>query len=198
MLTIVRHGRTETNAAGRLLGRADPPLDDVGRSQVEAVATRLGSGPSIIVSSPLRRARETAARLAAGPDGQGAADVVLDERWIELDYGAFEGVPFGDVPLDVWEQWRADPSYAPPDGESLGALSARVLRACESLVDQARDSDVVVVTHVSPIKAAVAWALGVGVEISWRTYVAPASITRIAIGPRGPSLHSFNECPWDT
>ena len=148
----------------------------------------------MIVSSPLRRARETAAMLAAGS----GADIVIDERWIELDYGAFEGVPFGDVPADVWEQWRADPSYAPPDGESLGALAVRVADACESLVDAARAGEVVVVTHVSPIKAAVAWALGVGVEISWRMYVAPASITRIDVGPRGPSLRSFNECPWET
>jgi broad specificity phosphatase PhoE len=192
VLTIVRHGRTESNAAGLLLGRADPPLDSVGVEQVDAVAARLGATPSMVVSSPLRRARETAARLAGG------VAVVIDERWIELDYGAFEGLPFTHVPADVWEQWRADPSYAPPDGESLSALAARVADACESLVDAAQVSDVVVVTHVSPIKAALAWALGVGIEISWRTYVAPASITRISFSPRGPSLHSFNECPWDT
>jgi broad specificity phosphatase PhoE len=198
MLTLVRHGRTETNAAGLLLGRADPPLDDVGRAQVDAVAARLGSPLGMIVSSPLRRARETAARLAAGPDHGVPVDVVVDERWIELDYGAYEGVPFGDVPVDVWAHWRTDPSYAPPDGESLGTLAARVAQACESLVDLARNGEVVVVTHVSPIKAALAWALGVGVEISWRTYVAPASITRIAVGRVSPTLHSFNECPWAT
>jgi broad specificity phosphatase PhoE len=192
VLTIVRHGRTESNAAGLLLGRADPPLDSVGVEQVDAVAARLGTTPSMVVSSPLRRARETAARLAGG------ISVVVDERWIELDYGAFEGLPFTDVPAEVWEQWRADPSYAPPDGESLRALAARVADACESLVDAAKNGAVLVVTHVSPIKAALAWALGVGIEISWHTYVAPASITRIGFGPRGPSLHSFNECPWDT
>ena len=51
----------------------------------------------------------------------------------------------------------------------------------------------VVVTHVSPIKAAVAWAMGVGDEVSWRMFVAPASVTRIAVGDRGPSLHGFND-----
>mgnify|MGYP003343543945 CR=1 FL=1 len=63
----------------------------------------------------------------------------------------------------------------------------------EELVDAARDRTIVVVSHVSPIKAAVSWALGVGVEISWRCRLDQASITRVAIGPGGPSLASFNE-----
>jgi broad specificity phosphatase PhoE len=77
----------------------------------------------------------------------------------------------------------------------LLALGARVRAACEALSADAKDADgdVVVVTHVSPIKAALAWALGVGEEVAWRTFVAPASITRIGFGPRGPVLHSFNE-----
>jgi probable phosphoglycerate mutase len=194
-LVIVRHGRTASNAAGLLLGRADPPLDDVGRAQVAAVAERIGHA-SLIVSSPLGRARETASMLAGACGIEGHA-VAVDERWIELDYGDYEGVPFADVSPEVWDRWRADPLFTPPGGESLHALGERVAEACETLVDAARAGDVVVVTHVSPIKAALAWALGVGVEISWRTYVAPASITRIGFGPAGPSLRSFNECPWD-
>ena len=67
-------------------------------------------------------------------------------------------------------------------------------RPCADLAEEAAERDVVVVTHVSPVKAALAWALGVGDEISFRAYVAPASITTIATaGPR-PSLHSFNGC----
>ena len=65
--------------------------------------------------------------------------------------------------------------------------------ACEDLAEEAATTDIVVVTHVSPVKAAVAWALGVGDEIAWRLFVAPASITRISTaGPRR-SLHSFNQ-----
>ena len=190
MLTIVRHGRTAPNAAGVLLGRTDPPLDEVGRGQVAAIAPIVGAA-SLVVSSPLLRARETAAALA------GDAEVVVDERWIELDYGDYEGVPLAEVPGDVWSTWRSDPSFAPPGGESLAGLGARVAAACAELFDAAAAGDVVVVTHVSPIKAAVAWALGVGVEVSWRMYVAPASITRVACRPGGdPSLHSYNETPW--
>lgn len=65
--------------------------------------------------------------------------------------------------------------------------------ASEALVDDARARDVVVVSHVSPIKAAVAWALGVDDGVAWRMYVAPASLTRIGVTGPTPSLRSFNE-----
>ena len=181
MLIVVRHGRTAVNAAGRLLGRADPSLDDVGRAQVAALVAAVGS-PSMVVSSPLLRCRQTADALAAG------SEVRIDDRWIELDYGDYEGMPLADVPADVWSRWRADPRFAPPGGESLTDLGAWVSDACASLVEAAIDGDVVVVTHVSPVKAAVVWALGVGAEVSWRTFVAPASITRIACRARRPSV----------
>jgi broad specificity phosphatase PhoE len=67
-----------------------------------------------------------------------------------------------------------------------------VRAACEDLAAEAAEQDVVVVTHVSPLKAAVAWALGVGDEVAWHLYVAPASVTRVSTsGPRR-SLHAFN------
>jgi broad specificity phosphatase PhoE len=83
--------------------------------------------------------------------------------------------------------------WQPPGGESIADLGIRVRQACEALVDAARERDVVVVSHVSPIKAAVAWALGVGDEAAWRMWVAPASITRIGFTGPVPSLRAFNE-----
>jgi broad specificity phosphatase PhoE len=68
-----------------------------------------------------------------------------------------------------------------------------VRSAAHDLAAEATDEDIVVVTHVSPVKAAVAWALGAGDEVGWRTFVSPATITRIAVGERGPVLTSFNE-----
>jgi broad specificity phosphatase PhoE len=73
-------------------------------------------------------------------------------------------------------------------------LGVRVRAACADLAEEAAQADVVVVTHVSPVKAALAWALGVGDDVSWRAYVAPASITRIATAGSQPSLHAFNGC----
>lgn len=185
MLLIVRHGRTAANASGLLLGqRLDPELDPTGRSQAEALA-RVLDRAARIVTSPLRRARETAAALQQ--------PAVVDERWIELDYGELDGTPLAEVPAELWARWRADPAFAPPGGESLRDLGTRVRAACEDLAAAGGDGDTVVVTHVSPVKAAVAWALGVDDGVAWRMFVAPASVTRIALGARGPSLHGYND-----
>ena len=184
MLVLVRHGQTEANARGLLQGRVDLPLSDLGRRQAAALAT-IVPADARVVASPLLRARETAAAFGR--------DVEVDARWVELDYGELDGRPIGDVPPEVWTAWRADPHFVPPGGESLVTLGTRVRGACEELLDEARRRDVVVVSHVSPIKAAIGWALGVGDEVGWRLFVQVASITRIAVGPGGPSLVSFNE-----
>jgi broad specificity phosphatase PhoE len=184
MLTIVRHGRTDANANGLLLGRTDVALDDLGRSQASALAAAVGPVDRV-VSSPLRRCVDTAAAL-----GQ---PVEVDERWIELDYGDLEGRPLGGVGAETWARWRADLDFTPPGGESIAALGRRVRLALADLVAAAADQTVVVVTHVSPIKASLAWALGVGDEICWRAFVSPASVTRVAVTDRGPTLHSFND-----
>lgn len=184
MLIVVRHGRTDANASGLLLGRRlDPGLDDLGRRQAEALA-RVLPGDARVVASPLRRTRETAEALGRR--------VEVDERWIELDYGDLDGTPLRDVPRDVWAGWQADPSWAPPGGESLTDLGARIRAACGALAEECAERDVIVVTHVSPVKAAVAWALDVGDHISFRTFVSPASVTTIATTLGRPSLHGFN------
>ncbi|MEY2430333.1 MAG: alpha-ribazole phosphatase [Acidimicrobiaceae bacterium] len=194
MLIIVRHGQTEANARGVLLGRSDPPLDGTGRDQASAVAAELAplKKTTRVISSPLRRTRETAAIIAR----EGLVDI--DERWIELNYGVFEGKPVLDISMDTWTQWRTDPDFAPEGGETLRALGQRVSKACAELLAAGIDDDVIVVTHVSPVKAAVVWALDVGNEVTWRMYVAPGSITRIADRRHGPVLVAFNETPWSS
>src|SRR4051794_11629235 len=186
MLVLVRHGQTEANARGLLLGRADPPLSQLGLRQAEALSTMVPSGARV-VASPLARTMQTAATFGR--------QVEIDERWIELDYGTFDGQPVADVPAEVWREWHADPEFTPGGGESLAALGVRVRAACDELLDEARQSDVVVVTHVSPIKAALAWTLGAGDASTWHMFVHVASIARVGVGPWGPTLHSFNELP---
>jgi broad specificity phosphatase PhoE len=186
VLIVVRHGRTEANASGLLLGRRlDPGLDELGHRQAVELA-RVLPADARIVSSPLRRTRETAEALGR--------EVEVDDRWVELDYGELDGTPLRDVPRDVWAGWQADPSWAPPGGESLTELGVRIRAACDDLADECAERDVVVVTHVSPVKAAVAWSLDVGDHISFRTFVSPASITTISTALGRPSLHSFNGC----
>jgi broad specificity phosphatase PhoE len=184
MLLLIRHGQTDANASGLLLGRADPDLDPYGREQAEAIAAVL---PPLdrVVASPLRRAQQTAALLGA--------PVETDERWIELDYGDWDGRPIGDVPRQAWAEWRSNLDFCPPGGECLADLGRRVRAACDDLVQAASEGDVAVVTHVSPVKAAVAWALGVGDEATWRMFVGTASISRIELRDDRPVLTSFDE-----
>jgi broad specificity phosphatase PhoE len=191
-IIIVRHGRTEFNATGRLQGRTDNPLDEVGLAQAEAVATYLAPellSDTLIVCSPLLRARQTATAIAKGV----GASLEIDERWIELDYGAFEGLRQSEVPSNVWLEWRSDSNFAAPQGESLNQVQQRVADACVELAQRLDGRTAVVVSHVSPIKSAVAWALGVDVSVGWKTQLATASITRLAISANGAALTSFNE-----
>jgi probable phosphoglycerate mutase len=194
MLILVRHGESTANAAGLLVGRLDAPLTERGRAQAGTLRSVLGD-VTRVVSSPLARARATAECLGTG------LEVEVDERWIEVDYGEYDGQPLATVPTEVWSRWRSDPEFRPPGGESLHEAGLRVRSACLELVGAdggaAKDpGSVVVVSHVSPIKLATCWCLGLPDEGSWRLYLATASVTTIGWGPGGPVLRRFNETPW--
>jgi broad specificity phosphatase PhoE len=191
MIAFVRHGQTAVNRAGLLQGRVDAPLTDLGVAQAEAVAAALGRDEravSRVISSPLRRAADTAAPIA----GAFGLSVEVDERLVELDYGEWDQRPLRDVAATDWERWRADPAFTPPGGESLLAVELRVAEFCEAHAD---DDLVVAVSHVSPIKAGVCWALGVDATLTWRMYLDLASVTRVGRRAGAPYLASFNETP---
>ena len=190
ILLFVRHAEVH-NPRDVVYGRLPRfRLSARGREQAARVAACLAGVPlAAIYTSPLLRARQTAAAFGR--------PVEVDQRWIEMDYGELDGTPVTDVAADVWERWRADASFVPAGGESLAAVGRRVREACAELLEEARVADVVVVTHVSPIKAAVAWALGSGDEVAWRMFVEDASVARIAVGPAGPLLMGFNQSPLD-
>ena len=117
----------------------------------------------------------------------------VDDRFIELDYGDWDGRPLADVPAEAWQQWRTDPEFRPPGGETLAAVSERVVEGLEAWVPLARGGTLVVVSHVSPIKAAVVWALGVGEDTTWRMRLDNASLCRLDVSGGHASLRSFNE-----
>ncbi len=219
MLILVRHGESEANAGGLLAGRADFRLTPAGVAGARRAGAYLRdslSGPITIVTSPLERARVTA-DLLAGEIGEARTsslhafsrgDITVDDRWIEMDYGVYDGLPASSVPTSVWSAWMADPGYRPEGGESLNEVGLRVRAACIELSDTASESDVIVVSHVSPIKAAVAWALGVGDCVAWRLRLDPASVSTISIQADGREaktggrpgnlraiLHGFNQIP---
>ncbi len=121
-LVFARHGQTDANAGGLLLGRADPPLNERGRGPGRHAGgrrSRPGRGRPRSSRARSLRTRETAAAIGAACD----VSVEVEDRLIEVDYGEFDGHPFGELPLDVVVRWRTDPHFAPPGGESLAAVS---------------------------------------------------------------------------
>lgn len=187
MIVLARHGETAANRERLALGRADPPLTDRGREQAAVLADRLGPlEVATVFTSPLLRARETAAPIAAAA----GAELVVDDRLVELDYGEWDQQSFRDLPPEALAQWRNDPTFAPPGGESLRAVGLRVASFCAEMLD---GPTIVAVSHVSPIKAVVSWALGAGEELGWRMFLDLASITRIGGRDGQGSLLGYND-----
>jgi broad specificity phosphatase PhoE len=189
-LYICRHGRTDANASGLLLGRADPELDPTGRIQAAQIAAAVPSS-TLVITSPLQRCRQTA-QAVVERSGAGT-ELVVDDRLLELDYGTLDLTPLADVPASTWTAWRADEHYRPEGGESLRELADRVGALLDDLTDRAAQETIALVTHVSPIKACLAWALDVPIGVSWRCYVEQASISVIDAGRFGPVLRRFND-----
>lgn len=157
MLILLRHGRTPINAEGRLQGEVDSALDDVGVAQAEAAGVYIRERWHIdeVVSSPLIRAIQTT--QSAGFD---VGEARLDDRWREIDFGLLDEAPVAEVVIDLHERWRSDVSFVPPEGESMAAMHRRVGEACADLTALARERNVLVVTHATPIKSAAVWAMG--------------------------------------
>ena len=188
MIAFARHGQTEFNRGGRLQGRLDAPLSDLGKLQAAALGRGFANqAVARVLSSPLQRARDTARAIAAEHD----REVEVDERLIELDYGDWDGLLLGDVPAESWAAWRNDAGFAPPGGERLSDVAARVTSFCADVLS---DDLVIAVSHVSPIKAAVCNALQVDQRVTWRMQLDVASVTRIGGRPDGSTyLASFND-----
>jgi broad specificity phosphatase PhoE len=154
------------------------------------VAERIASFlPERVLTSPLLRTVETA-EIVAARCGLG---VEVEERLVEVDYGEYDGLPFAELPTDLVHRWRTDADFAPPGGESLATVGVRIAALAAEILADLGKAPVVAVSHVSPIKAAVCWALGLPDLASWRMRLDNASVTRLAPGPEGPVLLSFNE-----
>jgi broad specificity phosphatase PhoE/ribonuclease HI len=177
-LVLVRHGSTVHSADKRFSGRNDLPLNNVGRGQAAALAKRSFGDVSAVLSSPLRRAVETAEAIAA-PLG---LPVGIVDGLIETDFGDWEGLTSAEArernPVE-FEAWRGSPDVAPPGGESFSAVGRRVRRAREEIIAQHPASTVVVVSHVTPIKTLVRFALDAPPTALFRLFLDTASVSRI-------------------
>jgi len=200
---LVRHGRTYANAAGILVGRAPGiQLDDAGHEQSRALAARLRDVPlAAVVSSPLERCLETAAALVAGRDG---LVVQADDRLTECGYGDWTGRPLKELARDpMWKVVQSHPSGVTfPGGESIRAAQARAvdsIRAHDARVAAAAGPDAawVAVSHGDVIKAVVADALGMHLDLFQRLVVDPGSVTILLYTDTRPFVVRLNDTGGD-
>ncbi|MGA9489944.1 MAG: bifunctional RNase H/acid phosphatase, partial [Mycobacterium sp.] len=177
-LLLLRHGQTELSVQRRYSGRGNPALTELGRAQADAAARYLGrrGGVAAVISSPLQRCYDTATAAAKAL----GLDVAVDDNLIETDFGAWEGLTFGeaaDRDPDLHRRWLRDTSAEPPGGESFDFVNERVSRARDRIVADYHGSTVLVVSHVTPIKMLLREALDAGPAILYRLHLDLASLS---------------------
>jgi ribonuclease H / adenosylcobalamin/alpha-ribazole phosphatase len=193
-LFLVRHGETADNMQMRYLGTRDEPLTENGMWQARQVAEALSQLPiDMIISSPLRRAADTAARIQHSC----GMELRLDARLAEGSFGSWEGLTrpevleLGSRDAELLTRWESDSSCAPPGGESIESIQARVVALTEELVNEFPDSSIALVSHVGPIKALLAAVLGIPLQSSRRLFLDPGSISVVEWGTH-PLMRLFN------
>ena len=197
VLLLVRHGVTATT--GKVLpGRAPGlHLSEDGRKQAETAAQRIAKVPRLaaIYSSPLERARETAEPLARAR----RMPVKIDRGLLECDFGDWTGRKLAElVKRPEWDVVQRHPSaFRFPGGESFSEMQTRITGALARLVAEHPGRVVVAVSHADPIKAAVAHALGVPLDLFQRIVINTASITAVAYGRTNASVLTVNSIDGD-
>ncbi|MYT36434.1 bifunctional RNase H/acid phosphatase [Streptomyces sp. SID8356] len=195
---LLRHGETALTPEKRFSGSGgtDPELSATGRDQAARAAAHFAALGTVqeIVSSPLRRCRETAAAVA---DRLGL-EVRVDEGLRETDFGAWEGLTFGEVRErygDDLTAWLADPETAPTGGgESFTEVATRVAAARDRLTARYEGRTVLLVTHVTPIKTLVRLALEAPAQAMFRMELSAASISTVAYyGDGNASVRVLND-----
>lgn len=198
-LVLLRHGATEftERKAFSGMGSSDPELTATGHEQAKRAAEWIAAhgGADVVVTSPLRRTRETADHVAR----RLGTEVALDEGLAETSFGEWDGYTFAEIqerwPNEITE-WLASTAVAPPGGEAFDAVLERVAATRDKLLTRYAGKKVVAVTHVTPIKLLVGLALGAPITSIYRMELAPASVSTIAWWPDGnASLRAFNTVP---
>jgi 2,3-bisphosphoglycerate-dependent phosphoglycerate mutase len=196
---LIRHGRTAANTGGILAGRSPGvELDEVGHKQVAEVGRRLAGVPlRAVVSSPLRRCRQTAHAVVAGrPDGLAP---VTDSGLVECGYGEWTGRKLAELSKEkLWVTVQQQPSAVRfPGGEAMAEMSARgvgAIRTWDARLTEAHDEHAVwaAISHGDVIKAILADALGMHLDAMQRILVDPASVSIVRYTATRPYVVSLN------
>lgn len=193
-LILVRHGVTPWNEADRFQGRVDIGLSPEGEEQALLLAKRLASEElHAIYTSDLKRAWETAARIALGRD----IPIIPEPRFRELDFGAWEGLTYSEVQArhpEALKRWEEDPwSEAPHGGESLRQLTERVGGAMKAIVQKHPGQMVLVVAHGGSFQVLLCLALNLHPKARWQFLLYPASVSELSLDERGAVLSLLND-----
>jgi len=192
LVLLVRHGQTPTT--GKVLPGRAPGLHlaDAGREQAERAATRIAELPRVdaLYASPLERARETAAPIAAARKLR----VQVERGLLECDFGDWTGRELAALSkLPEWQTVQRAPStFTFPGGESFTAMQTRMVAAVDRIRAKHAGGVVVCVSHADPIKAIVAHALGTHIDLFQRIVISTCSITAIAYGMGTPVVLTVN------
>ena len=191
---LVRHAEAIANTEMRYLGSQDDPLTERGVRQAQRLGEALAPLPiARVYTSPLVRARDTAAQIARGR----GLSFIADSRLREGSFGDWEGLSRSEVmarsPQDakILASWESDPSGSPPNGESFKDIQARILAFVEELRDGSKGQWTVLVSHVGPIKALLAAAIGAPSNVGRRLFLDPATISVVDWGAP-PVVRLFN------
>jgi len=192
LVLLVRHGTTGTT--GKVLPGRAPGLHlaDSGLAQADAAAARVATLKRVdaVYSSPLERARETAAPIARAR----GLRVRIERGLLECDFGDWTGAELKALAkLPEWATVQRYPSgFRFPNGESFVEMAARVRSAVATLAARHAGGVVVAVSHADPIKAVVADALGTHLDLFQRIVISPCSVTAILYGAGGPAVLTVN------
>jgi probable phosphomutase (TIGR03848 family) len=192
-LLLIRHGANDAQKSGVLIGWASGVhLNQVGRDQAQALAQRLASVEvAAVYASPLERTLETA-EIVAAPHG---LPVVVREELGEVRIGRWTGQPLEKLrKLRLWRKVQFVPSAMRfPGGESFQEVQMRAVAELERLCTEHPKQTVAVVSHADVIKAAVAYSIGLHLDLFQRLVIAPASLTVLELGGLMPHLLCLND-----
>ena len=185
-LVLLRHGQTELSVQRRYSGHGDPELTALGHAQAAAAAARLADLPEVaaVLSSPLRRARQTASAVAEAT----GAPLLCRDALIETDFGAWEGLTFGEAKErdpELHASWLGSEQVSPPGGESFYQVGRRIEDELKQVLADYPGATVVLVSHVTPIKCVLRQALQGGPGILYRLHLDLASISIVDLYPDG-------------
>lgn len=192
LVLLVRHGQTPTT--GKLLPGRAPGLHlaDVGRDQAQRAAERIAALTTVdaVYASPLERARETAAPIAAAR----GLKVQIDKGLLECDFGDWTGAELKKLmKLPEWGTVQRAPStFRFPNGESFTEMQTRMVSAIDRLRTKHAGGVIVLVSHADPIKAAVAHAMGTHIDLFQRIVIGTCSVSAIAYGMGAPIVLTVN------